>query len=137
MSVNGKEVLEDLFLDASVWDVLHAPITYPIEPWNTFYVDAIGDNRLGDAILAHYHIFGSAKDGMVTTRSVLKAVRFDAISYKIHEPERYAEAVVFYKNYKDKMTSADTHPELIRAILQVDEQNPSSLWIPWLDSDSE
>ncbi|CAF3655355.1 unnamed protein product [Fusarium graminearum] len=123
MSLNDAEPPETLFLDMSVHDVLHDPGIPAVEPWATMFIDAVHDQRFGDAIWARYHIFGDVEDGIVGEKfTVLEAIKDDAMRYKKFEPEIYAEAVVFYK---DKMNKADTHPEVIEIILQVGEQDLS------------
>ncbi|KAM0401793.1 hypothetical protein HYE67_002789 [Fusarium culmorum] len=128
MSLNDAEPPETLFLDMSVYDVLHDPGIPAVEPWATMFIDAVHDQRFGDAIWARYHIFGDVKDGIVGEKfTVLEAIKDDAMRYKKFEPEIYAEAVDFYK---DKMNKADTHREVIEIILQVGEQDLSGIDIP-------
>lgn len=125
--MNDDEPPETLFLDISVQDVLYDPGVPAVEPWATLFIDAVHDRRFCDAIWARYHIFGDVIDGMLQTLTVLDTIKEDAMRYKKFEPEEYAEAVAFYKA---AMNDADTHPEVIEIILQVNEQDLSRIDIP-------
>ncbi|GKU03692.1 hypothetical protein FLAG1_05772 [Fusarium langsethiae] len=127
MNLNDAEAPETLFLDISVQCVLHDPGIPAVEPWATLFIDAVHDRRFGDAIWARYHIFGEVENGMIYKSTVLDAIKEDAMRYKKFAPEAYDEAVAFYK---DTMNKADTHPEVIKIILQVDEQDLSGIDIP-------
>ncbi|RGP70058.1 ankyrin repeat [Fusarium sporotrichioides] len=127
MTLNDAEAPETSFLDIFVQCVLHDPGIPAIEPWATLFINVVHDRRFGDAIWARYHIFGDVEDGMLEKFTVLDAVKDDAMRYKKFEPEIYAESVAFYK---DTMNSADTHPEVIEIIMQVNEQDLSDIDIP-------
>ncbi|KAG4258034.1 hypothetical protein FPRO03_02989 [Fusarium proliferatum] len=92
--------VEQLFLDRSIHDVLTRK--WPaVEPWATMYVDAIREQRYGDAVWARYHIEGNVENGVIISPSpsdnmpVLDSIREDAEEAKMNEPESYAKALQF------------------------------------------
>ncbi|KAJ4138756.1 hypothetical protein NW768_002628 [Fusarium equiseti] len=125
MSLNHKMV-EQLFLDLPIDQVLRREGIQPIEPWATNYVNAIKDTRYGDAIWARYHMFGEVSNGMIEGLTVIESITQDAMGYKKHAPEQYAEAVSFYKGN----SSADGHTDVIEVIMRVDVEDLTGKYIP-------
>jgi hypothetical protein len=125
MSLDYK-LVEQLFLDLSIDQVLHCDWLQPIEPWATNYIDAIHDQRYGDAIWARYNMFGEVKDGMIEGLTVLESITQDAMGYKINAPEQYAEAVTFYKG----TSSTDGRTDVIEIIMRVDVEDLTGKHIP-------
>ncbi|RGP71794.1 ankyrin repeat [Fusarium sporotrichioides] len=126
MSVEYAEPVEQLFLDLSVNQVLQRDGVQVVEPWASQYVDAIQDTRYGNAIWARYHIFGEVVDGSIEGLTVLESITQDAMGYKKHAPEQYAEAVSFYKG----TSSVDGHTDVIEVILRVDGEDLTGKYIP-------
>ncbi|KAL3462528.1 hypothetical protein BJX64DRAFT_288216 [Aspergillus heterothallicus] len=100
------------------------------------YIDAIRDNRLGDAMWARYHIFGDRDgdddsngnaglgaacdcvDDPARNMTVMDVIKEDALGYKVFYPEEYFEAMVFYA-----ATSAeDGRGDLIEVIANLSEE---------------
>ncbi|KAH7137010.1 hypothetical protein B0J13DRAFT_449859 [Dactylonectria estremocensis] len=128
MKINHAVLVEQLFLDFSLNDVLSKPPRVPaVEPWATMYVDAILDNRFGDAVWARYQICGTVQDGIIegSNLTVLESIEEDAMGYRAGAPEQYAEAQSFYAS----TSSTDGHPEVIEIILRDD-------WKTWLTATS-
>ncbi|PNP79420.1 hypothetical protein FNYG_07255 [Fusarium nygamai] len=114
--------VEQLFLDRSIHDVLTRK--WPaVDPWATIYVDAIREQRYGDAVWARYHIEGNVEDGVIISPSpsdnmpVLESIREDVVEAKMNEPEFYAKALQFYA----KTSPSDGHPEVIKIIFEADK----------------
>ncbi|KAF4440825.1 hypothetical protein FACUT_3143 [Fusarium acutatum] len=114
-------LVEQLFLDRSIHDVLTSK--WPaVEPWATMYVDAIREQRYGDAVWARYHIEGNVENGVIICPSpsdnmpVLDSIREDAVEANMNEPELYAK-VHFYA----KTSPSDGHPEVIKIIFEADK----------------
>jgi hypothetical protein len=126
MTVGYAEPVEQLFLDLPVDQVLQRDGVQVIEPWESLYVDAIHDTRYGDAIWARYHIMGDVVDGLIEGLTVLESITQDAMGYKKHAPEQYADAVSFYKG----TSSADGRTDLIEIILRVDGEDVTTNGIP-------
>ncbi|KAJ3502443.1 hypothetical protein NM208_g16727 [Fusarium decemcellulare] len=102
---NGTELVEQLLLDYSVYDVVNDAIGMPvIEPWAIEYVSALQEKRYGDA-------------------TVLESITEDAMGYKANAPEQYAEAVSFYANSSSK----DIHTDVLNVISRVSRQDVSAL----------
>lgn len=120
-------LVEHLFLDYSLYDVINK--RWPVvEPWATMYVDAVHDQRYGDAIWARYHMEGGVENGIIysppnPTITVLESLKEDAIGYKISDPDWYAKALLFYA----KTNSTDGHPEVIDIIFQADSAEPTEV----------
>ncbi|KAI5463653.1 hypothetical protein BGZ63DRAFT_381987 [Mariannaea sp. PMI_226] len=79
------------------------------------YVDAILDNRLGDAVWARYHIDGGVQNGIIdgSNQTVLESIEEYAIGYRVNSPEQYFEALPFY----EKTSTKDGHPDVTELIL--------------------
>ncbi|QGI62723.1 hypothetical protein CEK27_006694 [Fusarium fujikuroi] len=120
LNIDETRAPETLFLDISVQRVLARTGLDPVEPWATSYVNAVRDGRLGDAIWARYHIFGNVVNGKLEDGStVLHSLEEEAVRYKKLASKEWADAVQYYK----RTSSADTHPEVIEVILQVDKKD--------------
>lgn len=111
--------VEQLFLDRSIHDVLTKK--WPaVEPWGTIYVDAIREQRYGDAVWARYHIEGNVENGVIISPSpsdnmpVLDSIREDAEEAKMNEPEFYAKTLQSFA----KTSPSDGHPEVIQIIIE-------------------
>ncbi|KAF5651841.1 hypothetical protein F25303_3883 [Fusarium sp. NRRL 25303] len=120
--IDETSPVEQLFLDRSIHDVLTRK--WPaVEPWATMYVDAIREQRYGDAVWARYHIEGNVENGVIISPSpsdnmpILDSIREDAEEAKMNEPGFYAKALQFYA----KTSPLDGHPEVIKIIFEVDE----------------
>ncbi|KAJ4251073.1 hypothetical protein NW762_011724 [Fusarium torreyae] len=125
-SPNETELVEQLFLDYTVHDVVNNAIGMPvIEPWASEYVSALQEKRYGDAVWARYHILGEVRNGVVetTNQTVLESITEDAMGYKANAPEQYAEAVSFYA----KSSGKDTHNDVLNVISRVNHQQVSAL----------
>jgi hypothetical protein len=117
-------LVEHLFLDVSLHDVITK--RWPVvEPWATMYVEAVREQRYGDAVWARYHMEGGVENGIIYSPpnpniTVLESIKEDAIGYKISDPEWYAKALLFYA----RTSSSDGHPEVIDIIFQADSAEP-------------
>ncbi|KAK7416281.1 hypothetical protein QQZ08_012055 [Neonectria magnoliae] len=122
---NFTPLVEHLFLDVSLHDVINK-IWPVVEPWATMYVDAVREQRFGDAVWARYHMEGGVENGIIyappnPTITVLGSIKEDAIGYKTNDPEWYAKALLFYA----RTSSTDGHPEVIDIIFQADSAEPA------------
>lgn len=116
LGISYSELVEQLFLDISLNDVLNRTSAIPVvEPWATMYVDSILDSRFGDAVWARYHIAGSVHDGRLDDGriTVLESIKEDAIDYRVNAPEQYFQALPLYR----RTSSEDGHPDVIQIIL--------------------
>lgn len=114
---------EELFLDLAISDVLnHTSGTKAVEPWASYYVQAVSEGRYGDAIYARYNMDGLAMNGVYkdTNRTVQEEIQLDAIGYHQGYPEIYAETLSFFSS---NHSVADSKPEIIEAIRQVPNSN--------------
>lgn len=127
MSLSDSQVVETLFLDLPVQQVLERDGIQPVEPWANLYVDAIHDARFGDAIWARYHIDGDVVNGMIEGLTVLQAIEEDAVGYKKYSPEDFSEAVSFYRG---TVNSADGHAQVIEIIFRIDGEDVSGRVVP-------
>ncbi|KAJ5618571.1 hypothetical protein N7528_006682 [Penicillium herquei] len=111
---------EQLFLDIPICQVLS---TFPIspfkEPWATMYIDAIGEKRFGDPIWARYHIFGTVENGLIdgSNKTVLEAIKEDALEYRVNEPEEYSKALMVYAT----TSTSDGHTSILDMIMNLEE----------------
>ncbi|KAJ4191851.1 hypothetical protein NW767_010758 [Fusarium falciforme] len=128
MSQSDMNAVEQCFLDISVDAVLHYDGVPAVEPWATMYIDAIHEQRFGDAIWARYQIFGDVIDGIIDERlTVLESIEEDAVGYKKNAPEAFDEAVAFYKSASN---NTDGHPEVIEIIMRIDQEDVSDRYFP-------
>ncbi|KAI8653553.1 hypothetical protein NCS55_01342400 [Fusarium keratoplasticum] len=128
MSQSDMKAVEQCFLDISVDAVLHYDGVPAVEPWATMYIDAIHEQRFGDAIWARYQIFGDVIDGLLDERlTVLESIEEDAVGYKKNAREAFDEAVAFYKSASN---STDGHPEVIEIIMRIDQEDVSDRYFP-------
>ncbi|KAH7133508.1 hypothetical protein EDB81DRAFT_103244 [Dactylonectria macrodidyma] len=128
MEIGPTEQPEHLFLEYSMYEVLYreGPHSQPwefSEPWATMYIDAIREQRFGDAVWARYHMDGQVVDGIIKgppNLTVMESIKEDAIGYKRHASEHFAKALLFYA----KTSSADGHRDVIDVIFEADSEEP-------------
>lgn len=115
--------LEQLFLEFSIQDVLSKNERDPIvEPWGSLYVNAIREERFGDAIWARYHMCGDVENGIVggsDNMTVLEVIKEDALGYRVGDPEDYAKALLLYA----RSSSADGHADVLELIANLPESD--------------
>ncbi|KAM0347654.1 hypothetical protein ACHAPU_004667 [Fusarium lateritium] len=121
-SLDYTRPVEQLFLDISLNDVITRRMPF-VEPWATIYVDAVLEQRFGDAVWARYHMEGGAENGVIhewpnPSITVLESLKEDVVEAKTNEPSFYEQAVAFYS----KTSSSDGHPEVIEVIFKAEEQ---------------
>ncbi|KAJ5913563.1 hypothetical protein N7504_002446 [Penicillium tannophilum] len=121
----SERLVEQLFLDYPIQAVLNKSRRFKaVEPWASLYVNAIREERFGDAIWARYHICGDVENGIVRgsdNMTVLEVIKEDALGYRVGDPEGYAEALLFYA----KSSSADGHADLLELIANLPESDIS------------
>ncbi|KAH6990152.1 hypothetical protein EDB80DRAFT_781910 [Ilyonectria destructans] len=121
MNASSTKLVEQLFLDYSLHDVINTRCPTG-DPWATMYVDAVREERFGDAVWARYHMDVQIEDGIIKgspNLTVMESIKEDAIGYKVNAPKQYAEALLFYA----KASSADGHPDVIEIIFQADSED--------------
>ncbi|KAF5550706.1 hypothetical protein FMEXI_3665 [Fusarium mexicanum] len=127
-SIQDTKLVEQLFLDLPINDVLHPPEWAPVvEPWASSYVNSIRESRFGDAIWARYQMLGQVVDGLCRGKTIIERITEDAMGYKKYSSEFYAAAVAFYRANN---SSSDGHPEVIEIILRVDTEDLTGKHIP-------
>jgi hypothetical protein len=114
--------VEQLFLDLPIQHVLVNKAGMPVvEPWATLYVDAIRDNRFGDAICALYNIIGDVEDDIKENakQTVLDVIKEDALIYRVTAPEEYAMALSLYA----KTSSNDGRTDVLKIVCNLSESD--------------
>ncbi|KAF9772433.1 hypothetical protein IL306_009851 [Fusarium sp. DS 682] len=125
-STNETSLVEQLFLDVSVHDVVHQTEGIPtLEPWSSEYVAAIRERRFGNAVWARYHMMGGVTNGMVddTNLTVLESIKEDAVGYKTYYADDYADAMALYASTADN----DTNTKLLTALSETRASKVSQL----------
>ncbi|KAJ5650137.1 uncharacterized protein N7484_003860 [Penicillium longicatenatum] len=115
--------VEQLFLEYSIQDVHSRNKRFQIvEPWGSLCVNAIREERFGDAIWARYHISGGVVNGIVggsDNMTVLEVIKEDALGYRVGDPEEYAKALLLYA----KSSPADGHADVLELIANLPESD--------------
>jgi len=127
-STNETSLVEQLFLDVSIYDVVNSVNGIPSnEPWTSQYVDAVQERRFGDAIWARYHMMGEVTNGIVgdTNLTVLESIEEDAVGYKTNAPEQFANALSIYAKTSSEDTKQDVL-DLISNVKALDVTNPEA-----------
>jgi hypothetical protein len=125
-STNDTDLIEQLFLDVSVHDIISSVDGIPAQqPWAGQYVTAIREKRFGDAIWARYHMMGEVEDGIVgdTNLTVLQSIEEDAVGYKSNAPEQFSHALSVYAN----TSIEDTHSDVLQLISNARVGNLSTI----------
>ncbi|KAI2730449.1 hypothetical protein CBS147332_2301 [Penicillium roqueforti] len=128
MSISETELVEQLFLDFTVQEVLQKDTRgFPIvEPWASEYVNAIRERRFGDAVWARYHIDGGVHDGIIedTNKTVLQMIEEDALGYRVGDPDLYAEAL---SSVYERTSASDGHRDVIDLLTRIGNQDIKEL----------
>ncbi|KAM0549560.1 hypothetical protein ACHAPJ_009376 [Fusarium lateritium] len=130
LSLSDAQPVEILFLDIPVSDVVQrAEYMQLVEPWATLYVDAIHEERFGDAIWARYHMFGGIEDGKLegSGMTVVESITQDAVAYKQHNLEDYEKTVSVFQ---ESSSQSDGHSDILEIVFRIYREDVSGIQVP-------